>query len=159
MRLTPGDQPTGWQDRWRQIQRDAAAVCGPQSSTMTAENIRDATSRLYDFFIRAYHLKDLLKADQGVPTSGETIESAITARPDLALCADLTNTDKHVVLDRAPRSGKQPSFRQASASSDANGTWRLVVEIDVGSDVVDGCGLAHRIVSAWDSQLKEWGLI
>ena len=97
-----------WQEQWARVQRlydrlNQLSVGKP--APVDAEAELDDT---YSFFLHCYHLKDWLKND---PSSGKTaqeIESLVTKIPDLALCADIANSVKHLTLNRPPRSGALP---------------------------------------------------
>jgi hypothetical protein len=149
----------GWKQRWRQIQRDAEVVTGVQKTPYSGDAIRESTARLYDLFVRAYHLKDHLKADPGVSVSDADIEDAISTSKALALCADLANTDKHAVLARRPRSGSAPVFgRSKGVSTTDDDGWRLQVKIDHGGQQTDAIQLLRQIIDEWDRLLTAWGL-
>lgn len=160
-RMRPGVQPVGWEARWRQVQRDVDAVCGRQSHACDAGAIGDATARMYDAFVDAYHLKDYLKAQTSVP--GRMIENEITASKTLSLCADIANTDKHAVLDSRkgpPRSGSAPAFRECAAESTADHEgWILDVVIDHNGTTVSGTALLCDVIDEWERLLKGWDLI
>jgi hypothetical protein len=159
MKLTPGAQARDWRQRWVEIQAHLKRLLAPHSEPLSGESIQTANHELQSFFVQAYHLKDSLIQDSGttgIPAS--TIENAITLDTHLALLADLANLDKHGKLTKPPRSGDVPAW---GVSGVANGDagWRLSVEIHHKAKTLDGLTFAGEAVSAWDKQLRHWGLI
>jgi hypothetical protein len=67
----------------------------------------------YAFFQNCYHLKDWLKNDHAFPKAAQ-VEGYVTSTPALALCADIANGMKHLLLKMKPRSGAVPSPLQGT---------------------------------------------
>jgi hypothetical protein len=115
LRVGLGTVPSrDWKRRWEVLQHELARLRTPRVGEVSGDAVHAAQQELQSFYIQAYHLKDALIADS--PSHGITphaIESAITADPNLALIADLANLDKHVALNRPPRSGHVPSVASA----------------------------------------------
>jgi hypothetical protein len=63
----------------------------------------DARDALFHFFQDAHHLKDWLRNDPEVDLLDDTIENAVSTSPVLAVCADLANGSKHLLLRRPRR--------------------------------------------------------
>jgi hypothetical protein len=76
------------------------------------------------------------------------VEDAITNTPELALLADLANLanldnlDKHARLTKSARSGDVPRIVAACGHSEADGGWRLDLEIAHGGRTLDGVEVA-----------------
>ncbi len=154
--MIPGVQPVGWRQRWQQLQRDVDAVCGPQSTPMCREAILDVTSRLYDLFVRAYHFREYLIDEAGVAMP----RADVVAAQDIALCADLCNTEKHAVLANDVKSDARPRFVECrGAANDSEDGWRLEVTIDHGGTMKDGVTALRAAITGWTQLLKGWGLI
>lgn len=154
--LLPGVQPAGWRQRWEQLQRDVDAACGTQEGPLSAEAVRDATTRLYDLFVRTYHLREHLNSDAGITVS----HADIVASPALALSADICNTEKHVVLDRGAKSGASPRFVECrGGANNGEDGWRLKVTIDHGGVTKDGVAVLRAAIGEWHRLLSASGLI
>jgi hypothetical protein len=52
-----------------------------------------------------------------------------------------------------------PALKDLSGTSLPGGGWRLDLEIEHGSKVVDGLELASEAVDAWRGLLEGWSLI
>lgn len=159
--LVPGNQTRDWKQRWKLVQDELALIVRPHTETMSGESIHSALQRLFSFFISAYHLKDALKdAAPGIGLSGSDVEIAVTNDARLALLADLANLDKHMKLNRAPRSGTVPVIGEISGSDDPKGGgWRLSLQISHGTRSLDGLSVAEAAVNAWREKLAAWQLI
>ena len=158
--LTPGAQARDWRQRWAEIQQHLTRLSALHSEPLSAKSIQNANHDLQSFFVQTYHLKDSLIQDSGTTgISSSTIESAIKGNPHLALLADLANLDKHGRLTRPPRSGDVPVLRKLSGVSDSAMGWRLSLEIYHKGKTLDGLSVASETVSAWQKQLRQWGLI
>ncbi len=160
-KATPGDQSQDWKGRWADLTRDVERLEAPRDSELSNDNILSAARELLSFYIRAYHLKDALRADS--TSHGVTknqIETAIDNDADLALLADLANLDKHLKLDRDPRSGDVPVIGPAHGIRAGSGEagWRLEMEITHRGQVHDGLLVARASVEAWRRLLTSWGL-
>ncbi len=160
-RLTPGNQARNWRQRWSVLQWDLQKLRAPRTDVMSADAIHSSLQQLCTFFTQAYHLKDALKADPLVRSLQEpTIEDAVSGDAMLALLADLANIEKHLHLNKAPRSGSTPQFIETSGVGSSTGVgWQLSAKIAHGERVLDGLDVAEDAVAAWREKLLEWGLI
>jgi hypothetical protein len=160
--MSPGDQSRGWSRRWSDIQDDLNRLTATQETQLSGKGILEARHQLFAFYVHAYHLKDALKAESGpLGLSEEAIEKAITAEPALALLADLANLDKHLNLDRPPRSGDVPQIGNATGlqGGSGEGGWRLRQPITHHGQESDGVKIAEDAVAAWERLLSSWGLL
>jgi hypothetical protein len=156
--ISPPLEGRGWRHRWERIQRDLDELMEPHVGPVD-DWLQDARHKLHSFYIQAYHLKDALKDDAArLGLNPQDVEDVINASPALALAADLANLDKHLALNKPPRSGCAPKDLRASAVS-VPGGWRLKLTIEHGSKQIDGLDLAKDIVEQWRDALKNWGLI
>lgn len=159
---TPGDQVSGWQRRWRDVQVELRDLHGPQKGSMTDEAITAAVHRLRNFYVQTYHIKDDLKNEAATTgISSKDVENVLTSDSALALLADLANIVKHVTLTKPPRSGHDPIINRPTGDS-ANqslGTWRLCHTIDHAGRMLDGIEVAQNAVDAWRRTLSNWGLV
>ncbi|MDD3816227.1 MAG: hypothetical protein PHZ02_16465 [Desulfocapsaceae bacterium] len=128
---------------------------------MSGDSIHSSLQRLCSFYILSYHLKDALKeAAKELGLKPSDVEGAITKDARLAILADLANIDKHVLLNRPPRSGAIPSIERISGVDDiANSGWKLSAQIRHGESILDGLAVAREAVNAWQEWLKTWRLI
>ena len=159
-RFTPGAQARDWRQRWLEIQEHLKRLLAPRSEEQSGKTIQAANHDLHSFFVQAYHLKDSLiqeSATTGIPQS--TIEDAIRRDPHLALLADLANLEKHGMLTKPPRSGDVPVWGTVSGVTHGGPGWRLSLEIHHKGKTLDGLTVAGEAVSAWERQLRQWGLI
>ncbi|MGQ0678599.1 MAG: hypothetical protein ACT4OM_02890 [Actinomycetota bacterium] len=153
--LFPGEQPVGWRWRWDQLRRDVEVVCGPKQGPMSASAIHALASRLYDLFVRTYHFREHLNKDAGITMSHTDVVEA----KDLALCADICNSEKHAVLIRGPKSGASPRFvGWRGVARDREDCWRLEVTISHGGVNKDGCSALRAAIAEWQRLLTGWGL-
>lgn len=160
--LIPGNQARDWKQRWKLIQDELQAILSPHTETMSGESIHVALQRLLSFFIQTYHLKDALKdAAVGLGLKPkEDVEDAVTNDPRLALLADLANLDKHMKLNKPPRSGTVPIIGKISGKDCLTGVgWELSMEIQHSTSTFNGLRVAEDAVNAWHAQLKVWKLI
>ena len=161
--LTLGAQKRTWERRWQDAQDHLARLLNPRTEPLGSAAIHAAHAELQAWYIQTYHLKDSLKEASG-PTGvrSQTIETAITNDPDLALLADLANLDKHGRLSKEPRSGHIPQVvgvRGITRSGSVSRGWLLQVVIEHGGNHIDGLETAKRSLAAWRRALKHWGLV
>jgi hypothetical protein len=157
--LEPGEQDRDWKRRWENIKLALQALNAPHTESMGRDTIHAAVQQLYSFFVQAYHLKDALIDE--APSLGLTravIEATINSNRILSLLADLANQEKHRTLANPPRSGTVP-IQLRILGVDVPGGWNIAVEIQHGSSTLDGLTIARNAVTAWETQLRAWGLI
>lgn len=160
--MSPGDQSRGWHRRWRDTQKALHRLTEPRTAQLSGDAILEARRELLAFYVHAYHIKDALKAESGsIGLSGQTIEEAITAEPALALLADLANLDKHLNLNRPPRSGDVPQIADATGlqGGSGKGGWHLYQPIVHRGQERDGLEIAEDAVAAWGRVLTGWSLL
>jgi hypothetical protein len=123
---------------------------------------------VHAFFQNAYHLKDWLKNDAAFKRTNQEIEDYVTNTQPLAICADICNSTKHLVLTSAPRSGAVPSFGKKQISIDFTDELSLSgvparehptkiatkIQIEHGPHLFDAFDIATKAVLAWDSFLE-----
>lgn len=157
--LELGQQDRNWKQRWENIKSEYQSLSAPHTESMGGDTIHAAVQQLYSFFVQAYHLKDALINDAPLPGLTRTvIEAAINSNRILSLLADLANQEKHRTLATTPRSGTVP-MQQRILGVDVPGGWNIAVEIQHGSSTHDGLTIARDVVTAWETQLRAWGLI
>jgi hypothetical protein len=160
--MRPRDQRQGWQRQWSDVKEQLPCLLAPREEELSGAAIFAARAELLSFFVRSYHIKDALCAEASpLGLSRETIEEAITADPDLALLADLANLDKHLRLDRPPRSGSIPVIEDASGvrAGSGKGGWMLKLPIRHAGAVRDGLDVATLTTATWGALLESWGLL
>jgi len=160
--MSPNDQSRGWNRRWRDIQKSLHRLTEPQTVQLSGEAVLEARHELLAFYIHAYHLKDALKTESAsLGLSEKAIEEAITAEPALALLTDLANLDKHINLNRPPRSGDIPQIGDAAGfqAGSGEGGWRLHQPIKHHGQKRDGLEIAEEAVAAWERLLAGWSLL
>jgi hypothetical protein len=156
MALRPG-QTRGWQDRWQLMQDDLARQLLPRTEPLTDNSIRRAHAELQLLFVQAHHLEDALMSEAGIPL--DKVKSAKTAEPVLALLEDLANLDKHVHLDRHPRSGEVPRVVDVYGVTGSGVTsWSLKVTIEHKGTQQDGLEIAQSAIASWHRVLSGWKL-
>lgn len=160
--MRPGDQRQDWQRRWSDVEEQLPRLLAPREEKLSGSAIFAARAELLSFFVRSYHIKDALCSEAStLGLTRETIEEAITADPELSLLADLANLDKHLRLNRPPRSGSVPLIEDASGvqAGSGEGGWTLELPIRHAGTVRDGLDVATAITVAWESHLESWRLI
>ena len=158
--LIPGMQDRDWRLRWKLVECELQAIVSPHEEIMSRESIHAAQQRLLSFFILAYHLKDALKHEArvlGIVRSD--IEKAINDDTRLALLADLANLDKHSRLTEPPRSGSIPVIARVSGVDIPEGGWKLSMQVEHGTKILDGLAIAEDVAVAWRERLTAWKLI
>lgn len=155
--LRPGDQSNDWRKRWATLEADLTKVTGVLTIPLSSESIRTAERELMQFLGSCYHLKDILKADQVLPS--KDVEHAITNTPALALLADLANLDKHHVLTNDPRSAHKPVYQERTGSTATGGGWTVHVMFEHGPSLVDAAKVARDAMAEWRAFLVQRGLL
>lgn len=160
--IGPSDPERDWAQRWNEIQTELHRIDRRYDPPPTSEAVMTANGDLFQFFVRAYHLKDALILD---PSSGllkKTVEDAVSDTPALALLADLCNLNKHYEWDpsKTPRSGGIPKPGKVfGVMPGAGGQWRLRSEIEHLGATLDGMEIARAAVEAWRQKLAGWNMI
>jgi hypothetical protein len=124
---------------------------------------------VYAFFQNCYHLKDWLKNDMDFSKrSDQEIEEFVSTTRSLAICADICNGAKHLVL-RRNRSGNIPDFTgtqmtiafppkfwQYEFGKEPTVGFKLSLrpKILYGGSVIDAFELATEALEAWESFLE-----
>jgi len=115
---------------------------------------------VYAFFQNCYHLKDWIKNDAAC-SAWSDVENYINSNPDLRICADLCNGQKHLVLTR-PRSPENPSFAGENITLKIADGFGVKESIDISmkfkiattSGDMDAFQLAERCVAAWEQYIR-----
>jgi hypothetical protein len=111
---------------------------------------------IYAFFMNCYHLKDWIKKDPTASSLSAEVEDFITNVPEMALCADICNGIKHLVLLK-PRSSENPQFeKRLFRVGVGTQPTAIAVEytIEMESGAIDAFELATRCLKAWEGFLK-----
>ena len=156
--LTPRSVEPEWKQHWTRILVALGRLEEPNMTPLSGNEIMSAGSRVGDFFVLTYHLKDVLIAEGVV--GRDAVEDRVFADPRLALLADLANLNKHRLLRRRPRSGFVPSVGEPSGSQRGDGVegWQLVLRIEHGTRSLDALEVARSSVDAWREALESWGV-
>jgi len=116
------------------------------------------TDEIYAFFLSCYHLKDWIKKDPAVvlQDKDKAVERFVTTTRCLAICADICNCTKHLVLDRPPRSGDVPFFEGnfSGIVTDKGVRGRTVFRVKTGAASVDVFALADDCMAAWENFIE-----
>lgn len=116
---------------------------------------------VHAFFQNCYHLKDWIKNDPAAPSAMKgNVESYVSGSASLALCADLCNSQKHLVLNSTPRSGSIPSQAAKHVRLQVGGDSAILsmrIEIKSGSTLLDAFDIATDAVSDWATYLNQHG--
>jgi hypothetical protein len=116
---------------------------------------------IHAFFQNCYHLKDWIKHDSTVPSAVQNaVELHINSSRALGLCADICNSQKHLIL-QSPRSGQSPTFGEKQfnlALGGAGARISLKWEVNTTSGSIDAFQLATNCIADWDSFLATNGL-
>jgi hypothetical protein len=151
-----------WRVRWRELQAVLERVRTPRADAMGLEGLDSAKSDLLQLFVKIWHFKDALKAENpgGVRP---LVEPFANNSADLKLIADLCNVEKHVDTQssgHSPRSGSTyPTVGAPTAHSDAQGGWTLhlpVMQRNMADR--DGVDVAQAGIAAWRAALSLWRL-
>ena len=110
---------------------------------------------MWAFFQNCFHLKDWLK--NGSFKSAKilkTPEEYVNDTPCLAICADLANAVKHMILTHRKKSGAEP--KRANRSMSVTGGSPVVIlkaNIDHKGKTIDAFELARECMDAWNVYL------
>ena len=111
---------------------------------------------VYAFFMNCYHLKDWIKNDPTAFALSAKVETFISNVPEMALCADICNGLKHLVLTK-PRSPENPRFGKRLFKVGV-GTQPTTIDveytIDTESGPIDAFNLATKCMEAWQAFLR-----
>lgn len=163
---------TGWPEQYQRMLRSHARLTNYARGHEHVSSA-DARDALIHFFQDAFHLKDWLKGDQGEAAIGYeparapvaqnikgAVEGYVKNTPELAICADIANGSKHLVLTTAKTgdlatavTGQGVTVRLGSG---ALHNWRIE---SGGAPPYDALDLADRIVSAWETWLRQQSLL
>jgi hypothetical protein len=128
--------------------------------------VEDLLNDIHAFFQNCYHFKDWLKNDPAFAKhSPQQIEQHVTNTPELAICADICNSTKHLTLTSTPRSGSLPALGKKQITVDITDTLSfgsapaeevpqkisMKVEIDHNGATLDAFDVARRAIRAWES--------
>ena|ERR1043166_7632534 len=104
---------------------------------------------LISFFQHAWHLKDWIRNDAGVPTSTrEAVVGEAEKTDELLLCADIANGTKHLNLQN-PRVGGKLSLAEFLRTS-TPGVHKIEFFVDYGT------GKRQYVRVAADEALAKW---
>jgi len=119
---------------------------------------------VHAFFMACYHLKDWLKNDSSYAAhTKQEIEDYVSKTPALAICADICNGLKHLVLDPKfgpPRSGDEPTIGgkhiELTLTASLSGPKippriSMKFEIQHSGKTLDAFQLATDALAAWQS--------
>ena len=140
------DRVRRWYDRFREI---SEGKLHDRPSDFYQDEV-------YAFFLNCYHLKDWIKNDPTASSLSSKVEDFITNYPDMALCADICNGNKHLVLSNH-RSNKNPHFGKRLFKVGVGTqptTIAIEYTIDTKSGPNDAFYLATRCLKAWEGFLK-----
>ena len=125
---------------------------------MPSDNYLD---EIYAFFQNCYHIKDWIKNDPQLSASVRgQVENHITQSPELRVCADLCNAQKHFTL-RSTRSGSVPQqgprHFHLGLGVGEEAILSLRFDVQSGSTTYDAFDLATRCMAAWAAFLNGAG--
>src|SRR5260370_40735833 len=88
-----------WERQWARVKRRYACL---EAMNTPREHISPSADYPDDdfqaFFMDCFHLKDWLKNDSASGLSGKEVEDVVSNSGVLALCGELANGSKHLVL-------------------------------------------------------------
>ncbi len=151
-----------YEEQWERVERSYnrfKAITEGQPDTSQSKEYDDVPR---GFFNECHNLKDHLKNDPGYQKhTPKEIEDYVTNTPALAICADISNSAKHLVLDRAPRSGgntKFPSGRNITlrVMDDLTSTEQSTPEIAITYFVEVDSGTYRNAFQVATEALKAW---
>lgn len=147
-------------DRVRRYYNRFKSINDGMEHTMSTDHYVDD---VHAFFLNCHHLKDWLKNDSSYSAhADQEIEDYVTKTPALAICADICNGLKHLVLDpkRSPRSGDEPTIGgkniELTLTASLSGPKvppkiSIKFEIQHAGMKWDGFQLATDALAAWTS--------
>ena len=109
---------------------------------------------IVSFFMHCYHLKDWLINDVEFPhKTRNQIEDFVTNTESLAIAADICNCEKHLELDRDPRSGDTPelSGRIFNLNVGGNTPDTMQLQNEHGAQLRDAFEIATDAMEQWDN--------
>jgi len=129
------------------------------NGSWAGRDIGEGIDEMQSFFQNCYHLKDWTKNDPRVPrATAEVVEEFINASRPLALCGDICNAQKHLLLKK-PRSSEDPTFGKklyrVGVGNMHPTTIALEYEIQTSTGQLEAFDLATQCVEEWNRFLAE----
>jgi hypothetical protein len=112
---------------------------------------------VYAFFMNCYHLKDWIKNNPTNLSLSDKVENFISNTLEMALCADICNSMKHLRLSKPKRSEYlQFGNRHFEVGLGTQPTTVAVkYSIDTVSGAIDAYELATQCMKAWEGFFKK----
>jgi hypothetical protein len=174
---------TGWREQYWRMRRSRDRLAAAATGQLAADS-DEARDRLVHFYQDAYHLKDWLKNDPVVPgpARGQALEQHITPTSVLALCADIANGAKHLLLKSSRTHDSSTGVTSQSVTlRPATVVGRAVIGssgaatppvvaaqpqpalhswiIESNGQTYDALVLADQVIAAWDGWLHTHQLV
>lgn len=100
-----------WEEQFERVKRYYRRFGQLNEGTIHNAPSEERFDDVLAFFQNCYHLKDYLKNDQSYNNhNNDEIEAYVRNTRALAICADICNATKHLILINPPRSGDVPKF-------------------------------------------------
>jgi hypothetical protein len=153
---------TKWEQQLERVRRYRDRVERLYGGEVLNRPNEELLDDVHAFFQNCYHLKDWLKNDSSYTKhASQEIEDFVTNTPELALCADICNALKHLILQRA-RSGQAHTFQPTELIIDLEDSLDAPAEpaqtriairafIEHGDFIHDVRDLARTMVSRWET--------
>ncbi|SIO60674.1 hypothetical protein SAMN05444166_6482 [Singulisphaera sp. GP187] len=156
---------TGYQEQLNRVRRCFKRFERINESGIFDGSVENHIDDIHAFFQNCYHLKDWLKNDPAFSTrTGPEIENHINTTLELAICADICNSTKHLILTKSPRSGALPTMGKKTFTigitdtlpiagepvKEVPQTISLKIEIDHNGAKLDAFDVATKALQAWE---------
>lgn len=111
---------------------------------------------MYAYFMNCYHLKEWIKNDTNQSPVSTKVDAFIKSDPNMALCGDICNSIKHLVLKK-PKKSNWIEFGKRIFMIDVGtrpATIAVKYSIYTESGPIDAFELATLCLHAWEDFLK-----
>ncbi len=154
-----------WQDQLERVRRYYLRFKRLNDGKIHSNHSENYVDDIYAFFQNCYHLKDHLKNDPAYNKhTNQQIENHVKNTQALAICADICNGSKHLMLNRSPRSGSRAELGKKNIKLQLTDTLstsepgyqnipvkiHMQVEVEHGSNKLDAFQLATDALLSWE---------
>lgn len=141
-----------WQKQLERVERYYNRFKELNDGMPHCSNQEEYIDDVYAFFQNCYHLKDHLKNDPSYIKHNNTdIEDYVSDNEELAICADICNGSKHLVLRDGPRSGSTSKITGSSTTLEVGESTQISMTFEVAHNKrkLDAFQIATEALKKW----------
>ncbi|QWV95131.1 hypothetical protein KP004_08120 [Geomonas oryzisoli] len=147
-----------WQEQWERVNRYYDRFermnGGVEAHGEPADYYFDD---MWSFFQNCFHLRDWLKAGHFCPDKiAKSPDAYVNENEFLAICADLANATKHMMLTHRPKSGAEPKrVNRSLAVTGGSPVVTFKAAVKHKANLIDAFQLATHCMAAWREYLPD----